>query len=293
MFLTSTFFFTISTVFNSFSQQKVYDYHISKAEKFVAEKNHNAACAEYTMAFQALGWKGTAGDRFNAAISWTISGNRDSAFYNLFRLAEKTDFLEYNVLVKENNFASLYTDSRWNELLKKVNPDNEVFNDSLATLLSEIYDDDQRYRTSLDDTRSRYGKKSKEYDELIKSMIFHDSLNILTVQSILDKYGWLSKNVVGSKGNRSIWLVIQHAELPVQEKYFPLMEEAVRKGKASKTDFAYLQDRIFMRQGKKQLYGTQYKLDPETQEMKLWEIEDPENLNKRRESAGLPPMKLN
>jgi hypothetical protein len=68
------------------------------------------------------------------------------------------------------------------------------------------------------------------------------------------------------------------------------MEKAVQENKASKKDLAYLEDRILMRQGKKQLYGTQYKLDSETNEMKLWEVEDPDRLNERRASVGLPPM---
>jgi len=282
----------LSTVFVCAGQQKVYDYHISKAETLVFEKNYSRACEEYTQAFRALSWKGIAKDRYNAAIAWTISGNRDSAFYNLYRLAEKTEYLEYVKLNNEIDFSSLHNDKRWNELLKLVNPDNEIYNDSLSTLLSKIYEDDQYYRHTIDDVKSKYGRGSKEYDDVIKRMSHQDSLNLNIVEEILDKYGWLSKNVVGSKGNKALWLVIQHADLTFQEKYYPIMETAVKNKKASKTDLAYLQDRILMRQGKKQLYGTQYKIDSETQEMKLWEIEDPQNLNKRRESVGLPAMNI-
>ena len=115
-------------------------------------------------------------------------------------------------------------------------------------------------------------------------------MGVIIVSQTIDRYGWLSVNEVGRAGNSALWLVIQHAELAVQEKYFPVMQEAVKNRKASKQNLAYLEDRILMRQGKKQLYGTQFKLDSQTNEIKLWDIEDPENLNIRRESVGLPPM---
>jgi hypothetical protein len=81
------------------------------------------------------------------------------------------------------------------------------------------------------------------------------------------------------------FLVIQHSDLPIQEKYFPLLEQAVNKNELDKASFALLVDRIRVRKGQKQLYGSQlssengiYKFDP---------IEDEENVNKRRKSMGL------
>ncbi len=68
------------------------------------------------------------------------------------------------------------------------------------------------------------------------------------------------------------------------------MQKAVENRKANIGHLAYLEDRILMRQGKNQLYGTQYQLNKKTKQMELWEIDDPVNLNKRREAVGLPPI---
>jgi hypothetical protein len=95
---------------------------------------------------------------------------------------------------------------------------------------------------------------------------------------------------VGKSGNTALWLVIQHSPLPKQEYYLPIMKKAVEENKASKANYAYLLDRVLMKQGKKQLYGSQYTIDLKTGETILWDIEDPENLNIRRAEMKLGPM---
>ena len=272
------------------AQQQEYDASILKAELLFSKKDFKNAAIEYSNAFKTPGWKGQPQDRFNAAIAWTLIGKNDSAFFNLYRLAQKTRFLDYQMLISENDLTPLYNGKRWSDLLRLVNPNNEIYNDSLAFILTKIYDNDQVYRLSMDSIRSYFGKLSTEYKDLISSMSKQDSLNQIVVLQIIDNYGWMSMNEIGKKGNSALWLVIQHAQLEIQEKYYPIMQAAVVNNKASKTDLAYLQDRILIRQGKKQLYGTQYKIDSVSKVMKLWKIEDPENLNKRRETIGLSPM---
>ncbi len=278
------------TVSICYSQSPSYDSIALQARELLKSKNYLQAATAYSRAFQTLGGKGLAQDRYDAAIAWALSAYNDSAFFNLLRLADKSDFLEFRKLQMENSFNVLRKDNRWQLLLEKINPNHEFYHDSLALLLLKIYEDDQKYRKMMDEIKYRYGNDSKEYRELIESMVRQDSNNLVNVTQTIDQYGWLSVNEVGHSGNSALWLVIQHAELSIQEKYFPVMKAAVENHKASKQNLAYLEDRILMRQGKKQLYGTQYKLDPKTGEMRLWDIDNPENLNKRRESVGLPPM---
>lgn len=276
---------------SSFCQTPQYDSIIIIAKKAFIAKNYLLAGTQYHNAFKSFGGKGVVDDRYNAAISWSMAGVADSAFLNLFRLAEKTSYLEYYKLITETRFKNLQSDKRWNTLLKLVNPRNEIYKDSLAKVLSTIYENDQKYRHLLDGERRPYSEEPTDsFKAILKLMSFYDSLDLLLVTAIIDKYGWLSKNEVGTTGNSALWLVIQHADLSVQEKYLPIMRTAVENGKASKADLAYLEDRILMRKGQKQLYGSQYKLNSSTHQMELWEIEDPPNLNKRRASVGLPPM---
>ena len=284
----SLLFFIIPFV--SYSQNATYDSLITIAQKHYSEKNYFQSAITFNKAFKSLGDKGYEQDRYDAARSWARASVKDSVFKNLTRLADKTDFLEVHQLETEKAFMLLHKEEQWKQLQKKVNPNNETYNDSLAKMLISVYEFDQRNRKKIEEVKGKYGSESDEFKRLLRTINFTDSLNLILVEGILKKHGWLSKNEVTKKGSAGLWLVIQHAELAKQEKYFSMMKDAVAKNKASKKDLAYLEDRILMRQGKKQLYGTQYKLDNATKEMKLWDIEDPDNLNKRRESIGLPPM---
>jgi hypothetical protein len=275
---------------NAMSQTAAYDSLVFFAEQDYLKGNYQQAADNYSKAFIELGGKGLPTDRYHAAKCWALVHQPDSAFFNLFRLAEKTDYLDFQKVKDDEELKNLHRDNRWIKLLSRLNPTNESYNDSLASVLEKIYESDQSIRSEMRKLREKYNTGSPEYKELARRIQVTDSINLILVTSLIDQFGWLSKAVVGKTGNSAVWLVIQHADLATQEKYYPIMEKAVQENKASRKDLAYLEDRILMRQGKKQLYGTQYKLDSETNEMKLWEVEDPDRLNERRASVGLPPM---
>ena len=52
----------------------------------------------------------------------------------------------------------------------------------------------------------------------------------------------------------------------------------------SKEQYALMKDRILMDDGKPQIYGTQW------HNGKLYKLESPENVNKRRKEMGLEPL---
>jgi len=140
--------------------------------------------------------------------------------------------------------------------------------------LAEIYERDQRVRKSDDSAAFR-------------SMI--DSSNLAQVEALIAKYGWMGKSKIGTRGNYTLWLVVQHADLATQEKYLPMLEKSVAEGESRGSELAYLKDRVLMRQGKKQIYGTQVVPAASGYE-EFWPIEDVTNVNKKRAEAGLEPI---
>ena len=140
--------------------------------------------------------------------------------------------------------------------------------------LAEIYERDQRVRKSDDSAAFR-------------AMI--DSSNLAQVEALIAKYGWMGKSKIGVRGNYTLWLVIQHADLATQEKYLPMLEKSVAEGESRGSELAYLKDRVLMRQGKKQIYGTQVVPGSSGYE-EFWPIEDVENVNKRRSEVGLESL---
>jgi hypothetical protein len=114
-----------------------------------------------------------------------------------------------------------------------------------------------------------------------------DSINQLKVAKIIDQYGWLGADVVGDQGNSTLFLVIQHADTKMQEKYIPLMRDAVKKGNAFAGDLALMEDRLALRHGKRQIYGSQIGPDSETNTYFIFPIEDPDHVDERRKAVGL------
>lgn len=133
------------------------------------------------------------------------------------------------------------------------------------------------------DQKTRKGIDSASY------MKFIDSTNLVQVELLIEKYGWLGKSFVGARGNNTIFLVIQHSDLSTQEKYLPLLQKSVDDGESQPSDFALLKDRVLMRQGHKQIYGSQVVFN-ETGGQEFYPIEDEKNVNIRREKVGLQPI---
>ena len=157
-------------------------------------------------------------------------------------------------------------------------------------MLDSVFQQDQAGRQMIAEVERRYGAGSKQMDSLWRSIQFHDSVNQEKVIAVLETRGWLGSDLVGAEGSQALFLVIQHADLPVQEKYLPMMREAVRAGKASGSSLALLEDRVALRKGGRQRYGSQMGLDPETGEKYLSPLEDPDQVDQRRAEVGLGPL---
>ncbi|MBF4518334.1 hypothetical protein IRZ71_18415 [Flavobacterium sp. ANB] len=166
---------------------------------------------------------------------------------------------------------------------------NLAFRDVTQQLLT-IDELDQRYRIQIDETISRFGNNSKESKALFKNMKTADSLNLIQVETIIDRYGWIGADKIGSQANTTLFMVIQHAELPTQIKYLPIMRAAVKEGNAKAGSLALLEDRVALKQGKKQIYGSQVSWNMQTNEKFVAPLEDPDNVDKRRAEAGLPSL---
>lgn len=149
---------------------------------------------------------------------------------------------------------------------------------------------DQTLRLLLPDVEEKFGRSTEEYDYFWSLIHQQDSIILNQVISIIDTFGWVGKNTVGEKANQALWLIIQHADLEIQEKYLPLLKESVKKGESEGWHLAYLEDRILMRNGKKQLYGTQAVWDNDLKRNKIYPIENIESINERRKKLGLETL---
>ena len=171
--------------------------------------------------------------------------------------------------------------------LWSCNAQNKGDHAQLKNELESIFDDDQKYRTDMEELAEKHGWKSRPVDSVGVLIQKQDSINLQKVSNIIDKYGWLGVKEVGEKANATIFLVIQHANFEYQQKYLPLMREAVKNDKAKGKDLAYLEDRVALKNGEKQIYGTQIGNDWKNNKPYVRPLIDPVNANARRLSVGL------
>jgi hypothetical protein len=164
--------------------------------------------------------------------------------------------------------------------------DHKVEFNKLSIELDSIFNEDQRCR-ELYLVLNYSASDSLERAKLLKQMNKVDSSNIARVSAILECFGWLGAEEVGEIANSCIFLVIQHSDQRTRERFLPIMREAVKKGKAKASDLAFLEDRVALGRGKKQIYGTQLYKNTETGDFEFFPIEDELTVNNRRKDVGL------
>lgn len=161
---------------------------------------------------------------------------------------------------------------------------------SIGRVLDSIFVEDQKYRRELNEIAQKHGWESDEFQNHWKKISETDASNLVVVEQVLEKHGWLSLEEIGQTANSTLFFVIQHADQQTQEKYLPMMRQAVEDGKANATSLALLEDRVALGRGESQIYGSQLAKDAETGEMYVRPLRDPANVNERRAAVGLGPI---
>lgn len=265
--------------------------HICIGDSLFQAKHYAQAGIAYQKAFNVK--PGTYNDYYNAACYWSLAKNKEKAIEFLYKYVEKggTDILH---VLGDKDLDYLHETEEWKNFVstfnEKINKLEVNYNKSLKKQLEEIAVKDQTLRRlyflALDEFREEDAKMNY-YTSLV---VQEDSICRVQVANIIDNYGWVGIDEVGTKANLAIWLVIQHAPLEFQEKYLPLLKASVEKGNSKGVHLAYLEDRLLIKKGEKQIYGTQYNFNSETKESYFYPIQNEETVNLRRMKIGLEPI---
>ena len=117
-----------------------------------------------------------------------------------------------------------------------------------------------------------------------------DSSNASWLKSYVARWGWPTSAQVGPEAVGAAFLIVQHAvhDTAFMRTMLPAVEEAQRRGDLDGGDVAMLTDRLAVKAGHPQIYGTQlslrdgvWVLDP---------IADSVYVDDRRRRMGLPPL---
>lgn len=149
---------------------------------------------------------------------------------------------------------------------------------------------DQAVRERIDWSSMSAGTvKEAELPKVFQQMLVVDRQNTARLLALVKACGWPKKSVYGEKASGAAWILAQHADTKAQRSLLPFLKIAVEADEASPSDLAYLMDRMATRDGKPQLYGTQFhQTSACTFEFDL--LDDRNKVNARRKSAGMPSL---
>lgn len=164
--------------------------------------------------------------------------------------------------------------------------------ESLRQELETMYETDQAQRSQIQVGKNyQVGTVTAEYAALWLQQQKADEANIKRLREITDECGWPRQSQVKSKAAAAAFLVLQHGPLADQERLAPLLRAAVEQGEAQAQSLALLEDRIQVRNGKPQKYGSQVFVDRTTAKaVGFHPIEDEPNVDARRAGVGLGPL---
>lgn len=115
-----------------------------------------------------------------------------------------------------------------------------------------------------------------------------DQDNQRRISWYLHRYGWPDPHMCGEKAAKTPFLIIQHASQDYMEHHIHFLRDAVCMGRARRTTLGFVQDRLLLYRGKKQIFGTQYMNDPSQEGIHLQPrpLAHPALVNQRRKKAG-------
>lgn len=281
------FFFTLVNA--TFMQAQTYKEWVHKADSCYRSGSYKMSVSYYENAFKIE--KKDSGNLYDAGCAAALAQENKKAFKWL-NLAIDNGFENIAHIQIDEDLKSLQKEKEWKQtidhLQKKLDVLEANYDKPLQKELLAIYTDDQGIRHEFMRIYKANGSvATKKVDSIGKVMNYKDSINLIKVMKILDEKGWVGADLVGGQANQTLFLVIQHADLKYQQKYLPMMREAAKKGNAKPANLAYLEDRVALREGGKQIYGSQVVTHPVTKKHFIAPLEDPDNVDKRRAEVGL------
>jgi len=283
------YFFIIANF--AFAEAQTYREWVKKADSCYSAKNYKLSVDYYGKAFKIE--QKSALDFYNAGCSASMAEENKKAFKWL-NLSIDKGYEDLAHMKVDIDLKRLHSEKKWEKTIDKLQKKLDIiganYDKALEKELALIYTEDQEIRGEFMNVYKAPNPDKKKMDSIGKIMGRKDSINLIKVMKILDERGWLGKNVVGSQGNKTLFLVIQHADLEYQQKYLPMMREAAKNGNADPGNLAYLEDRVALREGKKQIYGSQSSKNKKTNKICIAPMIDPDNVDKRRAEVGLGTM---
>ena len=148
--------------------------------------------------------------------------------------------------------------------------------------LEWVFERDQYDRMLWLLASSKRTESPARVEKLARRAMDTDSTNLQLVSRILKETGYPRKSKVGDFATLTVWMIIQHSDLGRIKQFLPQLEEAASRGDLAPAYVAATKDRIDIREGRPQKYGTQFNCP----------LLDSLRVNEWRQEVGLSPIEI-
>lgn len=158
----------------------------------------------------------------------------------------------------------------------------QEYNESLRKEIFQLQAFGQEVRQRAIASKYRDNNINEEMDRI-------DSINTERLRKIIEAHGWPGIDVIGIDGLRAVFLLVQRSpSIEFQKEMLPSLKASADKGELAMEAYAMLVDRVLLKEGKRQTYGTQGEFV--NGKVALAPIDDEEHVDERRYKAGLIPI---
>lgn len=102
--------------------------------------------------------------------------------------------------------------------------------------------------------------------------------------------GWFYKSRYGQEAAASAFLIVQHGDETLWERFLPILAELVPSGEVAGAEYAMMFDRLQMSKDLPQRFGTQMTCPIGSGQWSLWRLEDEARVDEWRTEVGLGPI---
>lgn len=161
--------------------------------------------------------------------------------------------------------------------------------EALRTELEAMLEAHHHDRARLQAVVAEQGARSDKTRALAEQVNDQDLARQKRLVRMLDRQGWPDAEQLGLRASESAFVLLYEAALPLQSKYLPVLRQGVATGRARPDWLALMLDRVRVRQGWAQLYGSEVLRNADGT-MEILPIRDLPQLDARRAEVGMEPM---
>ncbi|MBW7912437.1 MAG: hypothetical protein H3C54_01740 [Taibaiella sp.] len=223
------------------------------------------------------------------ALTYGILGSGDSAIYYLNHALDVCDIYPNDEACPENynpNILGFYQlrnytkSSGWKKFEDRVTTHyKNTYNPTNLSLAIKIL------KAGGADQSVRLFQMPADKNIINKT----DSANLLFIKTVIVKQGFPGITQVGKPASDAAFLLVQHADndIAFQKTVLKQMEKLLTTKDITPSNYAYLYDRIMVKEQGKQYYGTQFR---NMSKGELFPINDKGNVDERRRKLGLSTL---